>query len=46
MKWSWHFPEDAALKYKGKKAWNMDRIRSTFGSEILEEQGKKVMIGA
>lgn len=46
MKWSWHFPEDAAMKYKGKKAWNMDRIRSTFGSEILEEQGKKVMIGA
>ena len=46
QKWSWHFPEDAAMKYKGKKAWNMDKIRSTFGSEILEEQGKKVMISA
>lgn len=46
QKWSWHFPEDAAMKYKGKKAWNMDRIRSTFGSEILEENGKKVMINA
>lgn len=46
QKWSWHFPEDAAMKYKGKKAWNMDKIRSTFGSEILEENGKKVMISA
>lgn len=46
QKWSWHFPEDSAMKYKGKKAWNMDKIRSTFGSEILEEQGKKVMISA
>lgn len=46
QKWSWHFPEDAAMKYKGKKAWNMDKIRSTFGSEILEENGKKVMINA
>ena len=45
QKWSWHFPEDAARKYKGKKAWSMDRIRDCFGSEILEENGKKkVMI--
>lgn len=35
QKWSWHFPEDAAMSYKGKKAWSMDRIRLQFGSERL-----------
>lgn len=34
-KWSWHFPEDAAMSYKGKKSWSMDRIRMQFGSEKL-----------
>ncbi len=34
-KWSWHFPEDAAWQYKGKKSWSMDRIRDRFGSERL-----------
>ena len=34
-KWSWHFPEDAAMSYKGKKSWSMDRIRLQFGSERL-----------
>ena len=36
-KWSWHFPEDAAFSYKGKKAWTMDRIRLQFGSETIEQ---------
>lgn len=35
LKWSWHFPEDAAWQYKGKKSWSMDRIRDRFGSERL-----------
>lgn len=35
LKWSWHFPEDSAWQYKGKKAWSMDRIRFRFGSERL-----------
>lgn len=35
LKWSWHFPEDAAWQYKGKKSWSMDRIRDRFGSECL-----------
>lgn len=35
QKWSWHFPEDAAMTYKGKKSWSMDRIRLQFGSEVL-----------
>lgn len=41
MKWSWHFPEDAAMAYKGKKAWNMDKIRTYFGSEILADDAKQ-----
>lgn len=47
--WSWHFPEDAAMTYKGKKAWDMGRIRSTFGSEKLEpetERQKRIAIPA
>lgn len=39
--WSWHFPEDAAMTYKGKKAWDIGRIRSTFGSEKLEPETEK-----
>lgn len=35
QKWSWHFPEDSAMTYKGKKPWSMDRIRLQFGSERL-----------
>lgn len=38
QKWSWHFPEDSALRYKGKRAWSMDRIRITWGSEQLERE--------
>ena len=42
QKWSWHYPEDAAMTYKGKKAWSMDRIRDRFGSDELKpEEGKK-----
>lgn len=36
QKWSWHFPEDAAMTYKGKKAWSMDRIRMQFGSDEIK----------
>ena len=43
QKWSWHFPEDAAMSYKGKKSWSMDRIRLQFGSEKLsgEEEDRR-----
>ena len=46
QKWSWHFPEDAAMSYKGKKSWSMDRIRMQFGSEYLreEERDRRVAI--
>ena len=30
--WSWHFPEESASPFK-RKSWNMEKIRSTFGSE-------------
>ena len=36
--WSWHFPEDSAFSYKGKKEWNMDKIRFFWGSEKLEQE--------
>lgn len=36
-KWSWHFPEDAAFSYKGRKEWSMDKIRFMWGSEHLEK---------
>ena len=40
--WHWNYPEDSARKYKGKKEWSMERIRSTFGSETFEaEKGGK-----
>lgn len=35
-KWSWHFPEDSAWTYKGKREWSMDAIRRTWGSERME----------
>lgn len=37
QKWSWHFPEDAAFSYKGKREWSMDKIRFMWGSEHLEK---------
>lgn len=40
QKWSWHFPEDAAVSYAGRKAWSMDRIRSQFGSEVLRRDSE------
>lgn len=36
QKWSWHFPEDAAFSYKGRREWSMDKIRFMWGSEHLE----------
>lgn len=36
--WSWHYPEDAAMKYKGKKAWDMNKVRDTFGSMHFEKE--------
>ncbi len=36
QKWSWHFPEDAAFSYKGRREWSMDKIRFMWGSENLE----------
>ena len=43
QKWSWHFPEDSAVKYKNRKEWDMEKIRSYFGSEHLgtEEERKQ-----
>lgn len=46
LKWSWHFPEDAAWQYKGKKSWSMDRIRDRFGSERLGADGDEDRRGA
>ena len=40
QKWSWHFPEDAAVSYAGRKAWSMDRIRRQFGSEVLRRDSE------
>ena len=40
-KWSWHFPEDAAWTYKGKREWSMDRIRFMWGSENLEKRERE-----
>ena len=37
-KWSWHFPEDSAMSYKGRKAWSMEQIRRTWGSEHVEQE--------
>lgn len=45
-KWSWHFPEDAAWQYKGKKSWSMDRIRDRFGSERLGAEEDRRSSGA
>ena len=41
LKWSWHFPEDAAMKYKGKKAWSMAQIRMQFGSDEIKPDKEK-----
>ena len=48
QKWSWHFPEDSAMSYKGKKPWSMERIRLQFGSDELKpgERGAVKAIGA
>ena len=39
--WSFHHEDAGAMRYKGKKEWSMERIRSTFGSEILEPDKKR-----
>lgn len=40
-KWSWHFPEDAAWSYKGKREWSMEKIRFMWGSENLEKRERE-----
>lgn len=37
QKWSWHFPEDSAFAYKGRREWSMDKIRFMWGSEKIEQ---------
>ena len=40
--WSFHHEDAAAMRYKGKKEWSMDKIRTFWGSETIEkEEGKK-----
>lgn len=38
QKWSWHFPEDAAFSYKGRREWSMEKIRFMWGSEKIEKE--------
>ena len=42
--WSWHYPEDSAKKYKGKKAWNMNKVRDTFGSMHFEKDDEQLAL--
>lgn len=44
--WSWHYPEDSAIRYKGRKEWSMNKIRSYFGSEMVGKQEEKLAIPA
>lgn len=36
--WSWHFPEDSAFSYKGRREWSMGKIRAMWGSEMIERE--------
>lgn len=44
--WSWHFPEDGAIRRKGKKAWEMEKIRACFGSETLSQTKEADLVPA
>lgn len=44
--WSWHYPEEGAKKFKGKKAWDMNKVRDTFGSMHFERPTEKEMLTA
>ena len=41
QKWSWHYPEDAAFTYKGKREWTMEAIRTMFGTEKIEKEEQR-----
>lgn len=44
--WSWHYPEDSVIRYKGRKAWDMGKIRDYFGSEKVGKPDEKLAITA
>ena len=35
LKWSWHYAKDGGQRYKGKKPWTMEQVRSAYGSEFI-----------
>ena len=46
--WSFHHEDAQAMRYRGKKEWSMEKIRSFWGSEIIEkgEDQKRAAIPA
>lgn len=44
--WSWHFMEDSALPYYGKKEWKIEQIRSFWGSQNITKEENKTLITA
>lgn len=38
--WHFHYDEDCAKMYKGKREWSMEKIRNYWGSEALKESEK------
>lgn len=41
--WSWHYPEDSTLHYKGRKPWTMEQIRRGYGSVGLKITEKEAL---